>query len=325
MPADLWLQIDVKLPSSKLVMYLRDDCGVTTNEAIGLLVRLWSAVMQVGCGGDLRERSDSWIEEESGWRGSPGTFARFVRERHLDDGVIRDWPETYGKLEAIRFEAARIKRNQRSRQSTGPSGVRPPDTGVDSSLISVLDLSSAVALQKRNEVDDVTEFVGQFDFGPFAPAVEGFLRSTTKLAAVLATIRMHAIGELGHEIATHRQLGLAIQNYAANESARGFNAKYFAGHVRDAKTAVEVISNRQRNTAERQFIDEEAENAARYTREEEEADRVLTDFSTTNTARFGELERIAEEQVPKKLKIGREIMVRAKLLTLVRAEVACAR
>ncbi len=116
--ADLYVQVEAGFARSKLVDRTR-GLGVTTNEAIGLYVRLWLAVLLTQSGGQVGERSDAWIEEEAGWRGEPGAFAALVRRHHLDDdGRIRDWEEKYGKLETRRAEQRRFKRDQRARTRT---------------------------------------------------------------------------------------------------------------------------------------------------------------------------------------------------------------
>ncbi|HTJ62133.1 MAG TPA: hypothetical protein VL333_13160 [Candidatus Saccharimonadales bacterium] len=325
------MQVEVGLPTSKLV-----DAGVTmlgldSDQVMGKLLRLWSACMTVRCGMTLGERSDSWIEEVVAWRGQPGLFARFVREKHLDGDAIRDWHEKYGKLERIREAASELKRSQRSRSKQRPVDGPPDSPGdslVDGPPDSPPDLSPTIhsvvkeprTTKEPVRRDAVAQFAhDEFDFGPFADIVEGFLRSQQRVAAIMATLRMHKQGELGHEKATDRELGLAVQQYAASATG-GFNAKYFRGFVKDAKQAVVVVENRQRNTAEQRTIDLEARASAQRAAEEAEGDQLLTDFERENPDRFAELKKIADNQIPKKFTVAREVMIRGQLLALVREE-----
>jgi hypothetical protein len=121
--ADLWIQVEVGLPSSKLVTRARMQLGLDTNQAIGILVRLWLAVMEEGCQGHIGERDDEWIEDAVRWKGEPGAFAAFVRQYHIDEnGVVLEWLEKYGALELLRAEAARIKRAQRAKTAQERAG-----------------------------------------------------------------------------------------------------------------------------------------------------------------------------------------------------------
>lgn len=333
---DYFVQVEVGLPTSKLVDAGVMMLGLDSDQVMGKLLRLWSACMTVRCGLTLGERSDSWIEEVVAWRGQPGLFARFIREKHLDGPAIRDWREKYGKLERIREAASELKRDQRKRSraqrvdgppdSPGDSRVDgPPDSPPDLSptIHSVVSSEKKAELKQkpRQERDAVTEFCRtEFDFGPFAEIVEGFLRSQQRVAAIMATLRMHKQGELGHEKASDRELGLAVQQYAASATG-GFNAKYFRGFVKDAKQAVVVVENRARNTAEQRTIDAEERAAQQREAEEAEGDQILADFERENPMRYAELRKIADDQIPKKFTLARDVMIRGQLIRLVREEV----
>ena len=163
---EYWVQVETGLPTSKLIDKARDQLGLDTDQAIGKFVRLWLAVMTLGNGGSLADRSNGWIEEAVGWRGSAGVFAEFVRREHVDEtGRIRDWLDKYGRLEYTRDQARRIKRDQRTAEqqrtaamlasaeglSTGQSGGRPPDKGVDRGVDRGVD--NQVDRSEDNKVD----------------------------------------------------------------------------------------------------------------------------------------------------------------------------
>jgi hypothetical protein len=168
--------------------------------------------------------------------------------------------------------------------------------------------------------DPVSQFVTDNDFGPFGQSVEGLVRSSKRPHAVLATLRMHLQGEMGHEPATPRELGLAAQQFAAN--GQDFNARYFSGFVKNAKQGVMVLENRRRNAAEERHIGDEQARRDADAEHERAARDLLASFEENSPERFAELRAAAEKAVPAKLTFGREQLVRAQLLRLVRENAA---
>ncbi len=168
--------------------------------------------------------------------------------------------------------------------------------------------------------DRVAVFVNEHPFGACAASVEGIIRSARNGDAVIATLRMHLSGEMGHERATASELGLACQQYLANGEA--FKPAFFAGFIRRSKRGVERTENRKRNTAEQRSIDSEERDRATADEEDRRADAWLEKFAADNPEKFAELQRRAEAVVPKKLTMGREIIVRQNLIRLIRDEAA---
>lgn len=181
--------------------------------------------------------------------------------------------------------------------------------------------SSTTASQEKNsEGREALAVLDEVDFGRFAPVVEGFIRSQRSPVAVVQTLRMHLDGEMQHEKATPEVLGLAVQQYSANNGHERFNARFFAGFVRDVKRQVERGGRRLANAAEQQHLDHEAREAEERRREEREG-RLLAYGRREHPERMAELERIADGQVPKKYTgETREYMVHGVLVDLCRKE-----
>lgn len=183
-----------------------------------------------------------------------------------------------------------------------------------------MDLGATTKEEGAAFVDIAKAFADEHDFGPCAPSVVGLIRASRSPAAVIATLRMHLLGELSHEKATPIQLGLACQQFIANGNE--FNARHFAGFIAGAKRGAEKTENRKRNSAEGQQIALEQRARADEAKETHDTDRLVSDFADANPERFVELQKIAEKAVPAKLTMGREIMVRSHLIRLIRDEKA---
>jgi hypothetical protein len=227
----LYVQVEVGFPHSKLVDRARVKLNVSTNEAIGLFVRLWLAVLERHTGGSLVDRSDSWIEESAGWRGAEGAFAKLVREHHLDpDQRIRDWQEKYGALEAKRLRQRDKKRAQRHPVPGTGMGTVPGTEGGP-----LITSTTAVAVSSSVPANPKTELVGREErqvdpekivqFGEFAEDVAAVLRGSRSPRAVLATLDMQV-----QEGTPPLVVGRAIRDMAAN--GEQFNAARFRGFLR---------------------------------------------------------------------------------------------
>ena len=169
--------------------------------------------------------------------------------------------------------------------------------------------------------DQVTAFLAEHDFGPFAQSVAGIIRSARSPAAVLATLRMHLSGEMSHEKATALELGLACQQYQANGEQQ-FKPAFFAGFIRRTKHGIARTETRKRNASEERHIaDEEAKREADAEQEQRDT-AFLSSFAAESPERFAELRAVAERQVPARLTFGREQLVRAQLIRLIREAAA---
>lgn len=166
--------------------------------------------------------------------------------------------------------------------------------------------------------DIVTAFVSAHDFGPFAGPVAGLIRSSRNADAVIATLRMHLAGEMGHEKGTARELGLAAQHFVAN--GHEFAAHHFAGYLVKAKKGAERVDNRKRNANEDRAIASEERARANAAAEDREADALLESFAKTNPERYRELVKSANAALPMNITSGREPIIRGAVLRAIRLE-----
>lgn len=336
MKYERFVQVESGIVQSKLVDRCREVCGVSTNEAIGLLVRLWIGALRLRTRGYIGERSNAWIEEEAGWRGQAGVFGQFIRDNHLDaHGVIRDWLSKYGKLDLDRDKRADVKRRQR--QSHGPSTGQStrPSTGQsrdslsdshESSSSSSSSLSVAGNQEQgqenrepsRERVADPLDFTlaeAGLDLSGFAETdravIEGALRASRSPLA-RAVVLANALKEHPPVV-----VGRAFREYVASEQP--WSTRLFGGFLRDAAKQVQVGDNRERTKRETQHIDREAVEAERARREEAEVSELLADFERTQGEEFERLKVQAEASVDRKWSpMVRAPMVRAALVKLIR-------
>ena len=233
--------------------------------------------------------------------------------RQSPDGAI-GWLVNWAKHQKIDRPSKSHLREQfasASRESSEgvAAGVLSPESLVLSPEVEEEDATPALS-------DPVTGFLAEHHFGKCAPSVEGLIRSARSPEAVMATIAMHISGELSHEQGTPAQVGLACQQYLANGQA--FNPAFFSGFVRRSKTGIERTEVRKRNAAEERHIAGEQADRQREEIEERQTVEALTAFEEHEPERFAELKQRAEASVPKKITLGREIMVRSQLLRLMR-------
>ena len=350
--AELFVQVEVSFPDSKLVAQAERQLGLNRDEAMGKLLRLWLAVMRAREGGDLSQRTDSWIEDAVGWRGEPGAFAAFVREHHTDDdGVIRDWQEKYGKLDKLREQYREKKRAQRGGAKRVPRDVpgRVPETvpetkrdvprdvpgtvprrvppAVPQNASNNLSVSQSLSTSREteNSVDtardplDAILTEAKLDLAVFEgtdrAVAEGLLRSSSSplsRAAVLANLLADFPPDL---------VGHGLREFLASEQPWG--ARHLRGFVERAERArrrdAERKTGRAALTREAQHIDTEAIEREREAREKAEADAMLADFERTHEAEYEQFKATAEAVVDSRVpKMMRAAAVRAKLLGLVR-------
>ncbi len=126
---------------------------------------------------------------------------------------------------------------------------------------------------------------------------------------------------MSHEQASGEQLGLAMQQYIAAEGpARRFNARHFAGFVRATKKEFDRDERRRANANEERYIESE-EVAARERRREESEGRLVAFARREHPGRFAELQKAADDSVPKKFNAKiRDHLVHASLIELLRKE-----
>jgi hypothetical protein len=328
---DYWIQMDEGLLHSRLVDRLR-ALGLDTDQVIGKLYRLWIATLRLERGGVIGDRSDAWIEEAVLWRGEPGAFAAVIREQHLDqDGRIRDWQAKYGQLELLRGQARdrmRAKRQRdRERDVTRTEDVtfdeRSRDSGGDVQGTPLPSpLSSSSSTETTNGKDAGQERREQ-QLASWAdcPSVVGLVRSSRRPGAVLAFLDNLLTGEMGETKRSREVIARAALDMAASNDPRGFTPQGFRIFCDTAEKGMTRTKGREVNRREETYI--EAEDAARRAREAESVkpDTLLKQFADRDPERYAALRVEAEAQVDPAVKIGRNFLVKAKLVELVRAEV----
>lgn len=108
-----WIRVHGQLIRKSVTIRLAEATHINPHEAVGVLVTFWSNVAANVVNGQVANRTDRELEAWADWQRKRGTFAKWVREQHLDaDGRVREWDEYGGKLEAIR-------ERDRLRKSTG--------------------------------------------------------------------------------------------------------------------------------------------------------------------------------------------------------------
>jgi hypothetical protein len=352
--AELFVQVEVSFPDSKLVAQAERQLGLNRDEAMGKLLRLWLAVMRAREGGDLSHRTDSWIEDAVGWRGEPGVFAAFVRDHHTDEcGTIRDWQEKYGKLDKQRQQYRDKKREQR-RSPAVSSGRSPrpsrghaehithvPETvptnvptdvpgavpqNASNNLSVSQSLSSYQETENSRDAARVSDPLGpmlveaKLDLSRFGEtdraAIEGALRSSRSPFSRATVIADMLVD---HE---PDMVGRGFREFMASEQQ--WSARLFKGFVERAeRSAVRDAERKTGRTAlklERRFIDTEAIEREREARETAEGDALLADFERTHEVEYAAFMAEAEATVDRRVpKMMRAAAVRAKLISLVRA------
>lgn len=227
-------------------------------------------------------------------------------------------------------EAARRQRESRARRRDGHEESQMSQEVTDASA-SASPSSSGSASENQKTTDSpqgerpgvakLAAFMAANDFGPFRDLVEGYIRASKSSMAVMATFEMHLTGEMGHERATAKELGLALQQYIPQEEGGRFKANFFAGFIRKAKAQPERTARRTSNAAEDARIIQEKREAEQREQDQRDTD-LLNDFERRNEERFTMLKQQADASVDKRVKgETRREMVRGALIALVRAEV----
>lgn len=168
--------------------------------------------------------------------------------------------------------------------------------------------------------DHVTAFVREFDFGRFADAVEGFLRSQRNPVAIMAILRFHLSGEGGYLYATAAQVGSACLQYASG--GKEFSAVYFAAFLPKVQISADRAARKANNAAEQSTIERENKNRQRADAEADAADKMVRDYERAHPAEYAALLAGVEKTVPENIQAGRDVMIRAQLATLIRREAA---
>lgn len=140
---DAWIRVRAHLSKTRVAKKLAPLCKRVHSEtqlASGVLQDFWSGASQFSKDGFIRDEDDQTLEDWANWKGKPGIFAAWVREKHMDaDGRINDWDEYMGVLETKRAKDRERKRIEREKKKTalsngtsrGQSEGRHADSPVD--------------------------------------------------------------------------------------------------------------------------------------------------------------------------------------------------
>jgi hypothetical protein len=215
--------------------------GVSTAEAIGLLVTLWGSVSQHAPGGLLKDVSDTQLERWAQWTRKRGKFAAFIRAHHLDgDGKIKEWDDYQGKLEQRRNKERERLRNKRDGVAQQPSNERnlllPTRANEDETIRNDTSSSSPGPWQPIAE----TAVADRLPSNAGRNALTVVLRSAASRMTWAAEIGAMLDGMPGHIPATPIQVETALVEFVANGHAGGESSpslKHFKAFVERAAQA----------------------------------------------------------------------------------------
>ena len=247
--AEPWIRVHANIAEKRVIIRASDQLRVSTNEAIGLLVRFWGAMSRLGQDGQVSGLTDREIEQWAGWRGRRGAFASFIREQHTDaEGRVNEWDEYQGALEHRRAtdrdrQQRRRERLRESRRGHAGGHAERPRDGRDSSAPARAvrnetkrDTTQSISQSAREAVDAVAVF-DELAAVLETPAARDRLRtiadSASSPGACLTALRAMATGnDPAVPKPTPTQLGVALIDFAGN--GERWNAAHFRGYVRRA-------------------------------------------------------------------------------------------
>jgi hypothetical protein len=345
-----YIQVETSLARSRLIDRLCESCGIDTIAAIGHMTVFWSAVLEARVGGKVGDRSDRWIEEAAGWRGARGCFAAFVRAHHLDGaGVVRDWMTKYAAIDVRRSKETIRKRNYRQGLTDEGTGAVPgtltgtvPGTEAGQSLGFSLSSPSSVSSLSSEETtnylepsngkethepelriaDQVEAFLAEFEFGMFAPDVEGLLRAARRPWSIIGVLRRHLQG-MNVPVRTAAEVGRAVQEYSADNHP-SFKSLLFDGYLRGVDRANEKLRSHERGKQEVRSIDSAKAEEKKVQLEEQRIIAMAEQMQSLDPTRYRALEEEARAAVAAEGvtpdNIGYGVLVTGKLRQLVREE-----
>jgi hypothetical protein len=127
--------------------------------AVGYLGMFWGALSQHCVGGNIADVPDSLLEEWAEWKGKRGVFASFVRQHHSRGGIVNEYDDYSGRLDARREKDR--QRQAEWRKSHTPNA--PDDTlgnaYVTRDITSTSPLANGVTIRndtKRYETEVLT-------------------------------------------------------------------------------------------------------------------------------------------------------------------------
>lgn len=238
----LWIRIDAALRSDPNVAELANRLNITTPEAVGHCVLVWSAIAEHRPDGNLAGISSAALEDWAGYRkrrGKPaGAFAKVFREIFLSDHRVKGWHDRQGKLiEKAEKERARKFRGTSAEESRNSAPTER--NGTEQTTASSRErVESFWPADYRPDLDQLLDLVL-----PTAARRESWLRSL---------LAMH---EGMHPPArTPIQMAKALRAMLGNTDTP--NWKYYEGCVRsEAEGRTLNLASRQIQTDDADFVE----------------------------------------------------------------------
>lgn len=94
----LWIRVETNVAEHPKVIAFADTLGISLEEALGYIVRVWGQVAEHRPSGDLKGLSDAAVEIWARWRGEPGCFGEAFRSQFMTGSILHGWQERQGKL-----------------------------------------------------------------------------------------------------------------------------------------------------------------------------------------------------------------------------------
>lgn len=161
--AEPWIRVHQHLSDRPVAHRLAILCRGDVHKACGHLITFWGNVVDHAHDGYIRDVPDTQLEKWAEWNGKRGAFARWVRDKHMDeDGRVPEWDEYMGALETRREKdrrrKAELRARDRARRQAETSIGSPADSPQDAPQDSPQDVPQTSAPARANgTVRDGTE------------------------------------------------------------------------------------------------------------------------------------------------------------------------
>lgn len=232
-----WIRVETNIAENEKVHAFADGCGISAEEAVGFLVRVWGRVAEHRPTGDLTGVSDMVLEHWAVWRGKRGLFATQFRKWFVSNEILVGWKERQGKL-VERAEKERL------RKLRGSSAETPPPRKYVSSTTPEIEASGKETMTASAETPRYTgtqesELMGRLSSKAQA-ALPVVLRLARDREALCAELLMIGKGERGFA-PSWDAVSLAVEDLRTNgviPSARSLRTYVQSAVVSLAKSSV---------------------------------------------------------------------------------------
>ena len=119
----LWIRVDAHFVDSLIVAQVASELRIEPVHAVGHLTAMAGKIAQHTESGHISDVPDTKLEEWACWTRRRGEWARVCREiLQDDDGRLKDWLDTMGKLVDRRVKDRKrkqLEKDQRAREESG--------------------------------------------------------------------------------------------------------------------------------------------------------------------------------------------------------------